>query len=585
VTDSERDIERLRKLLLEYIEEREATEDALRIREAALRESEARYRSLIQRAAYGIFRASLTGQFVDVNPALVTMLGYDSATALLAADMARDIFYEPSDELRIIRDAVEGRVTGWTEVKWRRRDGAPVLVRLTMQVVRDADGAAVAVEGITEDISERSRREELLRRSERMASLGHMLAGVAHELNNPLAAVCGFAQLLLKQNLQPDEHAAVETMNHEALRAAKIVRDLLTFSRRQEFERREPVDLNEVVRYIVDAQRYQIDTRGITFRMELAANLPRVLAQASQLEQVVLNLVVNARQALEKVIDETSAEEASRGASAHPLLLTVRTARGDGVVTLEVSDTGPGIREEHRARIWDPFWTTKEEGEGTGLGLSVVHGIVAGYGGTIDVETELGAGTRFVVTLPTGGAATATDVPVPDERSQSSHPPTAEKPATGDSGSRDSGGRAGDRTGRAPIPLDVLVVDDEVSILSFVQRYLARRGHAVITATDGEAALRLAEQTPFDVVICDLRMPGIGGAEVIRRLRALPTGRHARVVISSGDTAVQMTSSGGVGSSPDFADLGISAIVEKPYEIELLRRAVETAAEADDNGG
>lgn len=584
MTDPEQDIERLRKLLLDYIEEREATEDALRARETALRESEARYRSLIQRAAYGIFRASLTGQFVDVNPALVTMLGYDSANALLAADMARDIFYEPSDELRIIRDAVEGRVTGWTEVKWRRRNGAPVLVRLTMQVVRDADGAPVAVEGITEDISERARREELLRRSERMASLGHMLAGVAHELNNPLAAVCGFAQLLLKQPLQPDERGAIETMNHEALRAAKIVRDLLTFSRRQEFERRELVDLNEVVRYIVDAQRYQIDTRGITFRMELAANPPRVLAQASQLEQVVLNLVVNGRQALEKVINETSAQEASRGTTMRPLLLTVRTGSGDGVVTLEVHDTGPGIREEHRARIWDPFWTTKEEGEGTGLGLSVVHGIVAAYGGTIDVETELGTGTRFIVTLPAAGAP-ATAMPSSHEPSDSLRPKTPEGSTAAQSSSRQSGGRTGDRTGRAPIPLDVLVVDDEVSILSFVQRYLARRGHAVITATNGEAALRLAEQTPFDVVICDLRMPGIGGAEVIRRLRAFPTCRHARVVISSGDTAVHMSSGGGLGNAPDFADLDIAAIVEKPYEIELLRQAVEAAAGAEDSGG
>lgn len=584
MTAPEQDIERLRKLLLEYIEEREATEDALRARETALRESEARYRSLIQRAAYGIFRASLTGQFVDVNPALVTMLGYDSADALLAVDMARDIFYEPSDELRIIRDAVEGRVTGWTEVKWRRRDGAPVLVRLTMQVVRDGDGVPVAVEGITEDISERARREELLRRSERMASLGHMLAGVAHELNNPLAAVCGFAQLLLKQPLEPDERAAIETMNHEALRAAKIVRDLLTFSRRQQFERRELVDLNEVVRYIVDAQRYQIDTRGITFRMELATSLPRVLAQASQLEQVVLNLVVNGRQALEKVIDETSAQEASRGDSMRPLLLTVRTGRGEGVVTLEVRDTGSGIREEHRARIWDPFWTTKEEGEGTGLGLSVVHGIVAGYGGTIDVETELGTGTRFIVTLPAAGATPATAIPTSDEPSDSPRPKTPEGSPVPEPGGRQSGSRTVDRTGRAPVPLDVLVVDDEVSILSFVQRYLARRGHAVVTATDGEAALRLAEQTPFDVVICDLRMPGIGGAEVIRRLRAFPTCRHARVVISSGDTAVQI-SSHGLGNTPDFADLGIAAIVEKPYEIELLRQAVETAAGAEDNGG
>lgn len=561
LAELEHDIERLRALLLQYIDEREATEDVLRASEAALRESEARYRTLIQRAAYGIYRASLDGRFLDVNPALVTMLGYDTPEDLIGADMGSEIYYDPADRARVIRDAVEGRFTGWSEVKWRRRDGAPVLVRLTMQVVRDADGAAIAVEGITEDVTERARREELLRRSERMASLGHMLAGVAHELNNPLAAICGFAQLLLRQPLPPEEHAAIETMNHEALRAAKIVRDLLTFSRRQEAERRELVDLNDVVRYIADAQRYQIETRGITSQLSLAPNLPRVLAQASQLEQVVLNLVANARQALEKVMDETSAEEAGR--ATRPRAISIRTATGDGTVKLEVADTGPGIPEEHLAKIWDPFWTTKEEGEGTGLGLSVVHGIVTGYGGTIVVDTEVGVGTRFTVTLPTAGATPAVampadGVPASARRTPGGSPAVAAGPA--------------ERSGRAAVPLDVLVIDDEVSILSFVQRYLSRRGHAVITATDGESALRLAEQTSFDVVICDMRMPGIDGTEVIRRLRTTSACQQARIILSTGDGI------GALGGPRELTELGIAAIVEKPYEIEVLRQAVEVPA-------
>jgi PAS domain S-box-containing protein len=394
----EQDVTRLRRLLRDYDEARETTQDVLRASEQRYRDSEDRYRTLIQRAAYGIFRATLDGRFLDVNPALVRTLGYPTADALLTTD-ARSIHYDGADQARLLAQAAAGELPGWTEVRWRRRDGAPILIRLTMQVVRDADGAPIALEGITEDVTDRARNDELLRRSERMASLGHMLAGVAHELNNPLAAISGFAQLMLNQALSDEDRSAVETINHEAQRAAKIVRDLLAFSRRQEEQRRERVDLNDVVRYILDAQRYQIETRGIRRELSLAAGLPPVLAQASQLEQVVLNLVVNARQALEESIDAFVVEPPAEQSNARPLI-TIRTAVAGAFITLEVADNGPGIREEHRGRIWDPFWTTKDEGRGTGLGLPVVYGIVTTYGGTIEMETELGAGTRFLVRLP-----------------------------------------------------------------------------------------------------------------------------------------------------------------------------------------
>jgi PAS domain S-box-containing protein len=387
----QRDIGALREILLEYIQARENAEDELRA-------SEVRYRALILRAAYGIFQATLDGRFLEVNPALVRMLGHASADTLLALP-AGSVYYDRADDQRVIAQALAGELRAGTEVRWRRQDGAPVLIRLTMQVVRDGVGAPVALEGMAEDVTERARQEEMLRRSERMASLGSMLAGVAHELNNPLAAIGGFAQLLLREQMSDDDRSAIETIYHESQRAAKIVRDLLAFSRRQEQERRERVDLNEIIRYIIDAQRYQIETQGIRRELALEAGLPPVLAQPSQLEQVVLNLVVNARQALESTTDRRAAEQRA-GHEAPPPVIAVRTSSTGGIVVLEIEDNGPGIPPEHRSRIWDPFWTTKDEGEGTGLGLAVVHGIVSGYGGTIDVETEVGEGTRFIVKLP-----------------------------------------------------------------------------------------------------------------------------------------------------------------------------------------
>ncbi len=571
----ERDLNSLREILLDYMTAREEAEDEMRA-------TEDRYRALVHRAASGIFRAALDGRFTDVNPALVHTLGHPSAASLLA-EPAGAVYYDPADHQRILGVALRDEHRGWTEVRWRRHDGAPILVRLSLQVVKDGRGNAIALEGMTEDITDRARQEELLRRSERMASLGHMLAGVAHELNNPLAAIGGFAQLMLRQSLSDEDRSGLETINHEAQRAARIVRDLLAFSRRHEHERREAVDLNEVVRYILDAQRYQIETRGIRRTLSLAAALPPVMAQASQLEQVVLNLVVNARQALEQAIDESSATHGSASPAAPAI--TIRTATHGGIVALEVEDNGPGIPEEYRTRIWDPFWTSKEEGEGTGLGLAVVHGIVTTYGGTIDLETQVGVGTRFIVRLPAAIAREQT-VPVPPPASKGgfSHATTPSTPASragvvaplAAGTPRSSTHRVAGPVARpasvshAAVPLRILVVDDEKAILEVLDRYFSARGHAVTTTPNGMRAIELAHQQSFDIVICDLRMPGLDGGEVIRRLRALPRCQATRYIVSTGDSTAL---------SDDFAEAAhVTTVLVKPYEIDALRQAVEQPA-------
>ena len=566
----ERDLSALREILLDYMTAREEAEDEMRA-------TEDRYRALVHRAASGIFRAALDGRFTDVNPALVRTLGHPSGASLLA-EPAGAVYYDPADHQRILGAALRDEHRGWTEVRWRRHDGAPILVRLSLQVVKDARGNAIALEGMTEDITDRARQEELLRRSERMASLGHMLAGVAHELNNPLAAIGGFAQLMLRQTLSDEDRSGLETINHEAQRAARIVRDLLAFSRRHEHERREAVDLNEVVRYILDAQRYQIETRGIRRTLSLAAALPPVMAQASQLEQVVLNLVVNARQALEQAIDEPDAAHGAVSPAAPAI--TIRTASHEGGVTLEVEDNGPGIPEEYRARIWDPFWTSKEEGEGTGLGLAVVHGIVTGYGGTIDLETEVGVGSRFVVRLPAANAreqAASAPTVTPAATVGFSSAVTLTSglgaPAVPAAAPRISTHRAvgsAERpkgVSRAAVPLRILVVDDEKAILELLDRYFSARGHTVTTTPNGTRAIELAHQQSFDIVICDLRMPGLDGSAVIRQLRALPRCQTTRYIVSTGDSAAL---------PGDFAEAApLTTVLVKPYEIDQLRQAVE----------
>ncbi|HEX6053644.1 MAG TPA: ATP-binding protein, partial [Gemmatimonadaceae bacterium] len=510
--------------------------------EEALRQSEERMTALIDRAAYGIFRSTPAGRFLDVNPALVSMLGFDSAPELMAIDIGRDLYADPDERDRILAAIDSGTHPEWFDATWRRKDGTPIVVRLSSRAARGADGDVMWYEAIAENVTERLRREAVVRRAERMASLGHTLAGVAHELNNPLAAISGFAQILLKTNLPKDDRSAIDTIHREAKRAAKIVKDLLTFARRQESLERHRVDVNDIVRYIADTQRYAMETHGVLCELALSDAPAVVAADAAQLEQVVLNLLVNARQALEAMATSVGAGRAGVVTARTPMIVIRTSVRGD-TVGLEISDNGPGIPARELPRIWDPFWTTKEEGEGTGLGLSVVHGIVTGHGGSIDVETRVGAGTTFAISLPAFGSADGALATV----------------------ETDSVAPASQRADR---PLDILVVDDEQVIVGLLVRYFSSRGHAVVPAYEGGQALRLAERSSFDVVICDLRMPGMDGAEVIRRLQALPTCASARFVLSTGDTATPAV-------RERIDGLTLSAVVDKPYEVEALRRIVE----------
>jgi two-component system, cell cycle sensor histidine kinase and response regulator CckA len=266
-----------------------------------------------------------------------------------------------------------------------------------------------------------------------------------------------------------------------------------------------------------------------------------VQGDTGRLEQVMLNLVVNARQALEAMRGERAMVEAS-------LALRITTeVEGDAFVLVKVSDNGAGISPSLLGRIWDPFFTTKEEGVGTGLGLSVVHSIVTEHGGVVDVHSELGRGTEFIVRLPMVGA--------PED--------AEELRITGE----DAVPAGADQTpiGRA---LDILVVDDEAAIISFLTRFLTSRGHAVVGASDGMHALRIAEQFTFDVVVCDLHMPEMDGVELIRRMRMLPSCMATRYVLSSGD---------GPGSPMmgRAEALGVDGLLAKPYTIDQLVALVE----------
>jgi PAS domain S-box-containing protein len=489
----------------------------------ALTNSEQRYALLIERVGYGVYRSTPDGRFLEANSVLAAMLGYASAEDLLSLDIARDLYLDP-DERGRLRERPSGEgFPEWVGTRWKRRDGSAITVRLLVRRLFDSDGELIGYDGIVEDVTERQRHDELLRRSERMASLGTTLAGVAHELNNPLAAIMGFAQLLLKKPWPSEDRAALETINHEAIRSATIVKDLLALTRKRDVDRRVATDVNDIVGYIARTRRYALETAGIGYVVELQPALPLVHGDRAQLEQVVLNLLTNAEQALHDAADAH--------APLRPPRIAVRTRHERNEVVIDVEDNGPGIPESLQSKIWDPFWTTKPEGEGTGLGLAVVHSIIVDHGGSISLETGMQAGARFIVRLP---VAAESILPAPSVQ--------------------------------ASRPLDVLIVDPGASDLMFVERFLAARGHAVINAGSGDLAVRLAEQTTFDAVVCDARLVDRDGTPVAAVLRAMSGCIGARFVLSvSTELDAQVVP----------ADIAGAALVARPYDIEELRRLIE----------
>ncbi len=501
-------------------------------------------RAFLDRAVNGIYRSTVDGRFLYVNPALVKILGYPSAEELCGIDIAMQLYAEPSEREVLVRRSREGRMGGWAHIRWKTRDGSIIVVRVVVNAVMDEKDEIRFFEGSVEDVTESLRREEILRRNERMASLGTMLAGVAHELNNPLAAISGFAQIMLRgDSLSEDDRSAVDTINHEANRAARIVRDLQTFARERSYLHREEVDLNDVISYVLASQRYRMDTHGIRREVALAPALPPVRAERAHVEQILINLIANASQALESITDAPATRKNEPGGRVPPTI-SVRTLLQGSDVIMEVQDNGPGISPENLPRIFDPFFTTRAEGEGTGLGLAVVHGIVNSYAGTLEVQSEEGQGSLFRVTFPI----------MVDDSHSAAEMTTDEARATS--------------TVHPLQVLEILVVEDELAIRRLLTRYFEGRGHAVTMAEDGTAALRAAEQLAFDVVICDLRLPGIDGFEVLRRLRELPTGAKSRCILMSGANA-------NAPAGPMRDALRLSAIIDKPFEIEQLRKAVE----------
>jgi two-component system NtrC family sensor kinase len=324
-----------------------------------------------------------------------------------------------------------------------------------------------------------------------MSAIGQLVSGVAHELNNPLAGISAFAQLLLSEKrFPPDQRTAAEMIYAEARRASRIVQNLLTFARQHKPERT-PTSVNQVLDDTLELRGYELRVRGIDVQRDYDEQSPETMADAHQLQQVFLNLITNAEQAMER-------------AERDQQRLAIRTHRIGDIIRIEVEDTGPGIPPNLLERIFNPFFTTKPTGSGTGLGLSISLGIVREHEGRIWAENATQGGARFVIELPIVA-------PRPTGEFQSS-------PATH---------LVADR-------LHVLVVDDEASVRVALQRYLSGRGHEVETTASGREALARMREDAFDAVIIDMRMPDVSGEQLFGELKARDPSYAERVIFTTG---------------------------------------------------
>jgi PAS domain S-box-containing protein len=506
---------------------------ALRSAQEGLRRSESNFRSLVTNAPYGISRCDSRGHLVDVNPALVTSLAYESAADLIGRNLST--LYADGQQWFVLADHLRTRAEfkGVT-AEWTRKDGSTTAVRLSGRAISD-ESNNVTFEIFTEDVTERRALEQQLRQSQKMEAIGRLAGGIAHDFNNLLMVISGYSEFLLER-LGPDPalRGPAKEISSAAERATSLTRQLLAFSRKQMLTPK-VIDLNAVV-----TENLKMLTRLIGEDIDLVMipgmELHPVKADPGQIEQVILNLAVNARDAMPqggKLTIETSNVTLDESYAR----LHAPVQPGDYTM-LAITDTGVGMDGETQSRIFEPFFTTKGL-KGTGLGLSTVYGIVKQSGGYIWVYSEAGKGTSFKIYLP---HVTADEVAV------------VEKPAV------------------APVPVPeapretILVVEDEVNLRRLTRQFLDNQGYTVVEAADGAAAVQIcvAHQGTIHLLLTDVIMPGMNGRELAQRVSEIRP--NMKVLYMSGYTENAIGHNGTL-------DAGIT-LLQKPFTLHALKAKV-----------
>ena len=524
----------------------ERTEQLMRANEELIqemmerREAEEKYLILFEESKDAVFITTPEGRFLDLNPAGVELFGYSSREEIFNIDIACDIYIYPEDRKKyeeLIQK--QGHVKDF-ELQCERKDGKRITVLETATAVRNKKGKIIAYQGIIRDITEKMELERQLFQSQKMESIGLLAGGIAHDLNNVLAPITMAVQLL-KERLPDDQSKRlIETLRSNVNRGADIVRQVLTFARGVETEL-STLHIKELIEEITSITQHTFP-KTIEIVVEIADDLQTIKGNATQLHQVLLNLCVNARDAMSeggrlsiKAENFTVSEEyACKFHDAKPMQY----------VKISVIDNGTGMPPHILDRIFEPFFTTKETGKGTGLGLSVMHSIVKSHSGFIDVQSEVGKGSNFMIYLPRGITVT-----------------TQQK---------------ADKTEEIPRGNNelVLIIDDEESMRILSKEILENYHYRAITAKDGREALTIyAElQSEIKVIVTDMMMPEMDGPATIQAIRAI--NHEVPIIAMSGLATDEQNISSDVREN-------IQASIAKPFSVGTLLRTIDRVIQGE----
>jgi two-component system, cell cycle sensor histidine kinase and response regulator CckA len=512
----------------------------LQAAEEKLRRTEHRYRTLIESIPDIIYTLELDGSLSYISPRWKTILGHEESEVLGRFFIE---FAPPEDHhflVRVFKD-VRNHKKNVENVHWHylKKDGTRRFFLGSAAPLYDEEGRVTGMIGMARDVTVHKRVEEQLLQSQKMESIGNLAGGIAHGFNNLLGGILGYATFVKRKLSTRDKiYQSIEAIERSAQRATELTKQLLGFARRGKYQVR-PIDCNALIQEIVLILQRTIDPR-IAIEVDPDPRLSLIEGDEAQVQQALMNICLNARDAMPEggTLKIASRNQRMVPDQASPL----RGMKEGSYIRLTLADTGTGMSPEVRNRIFEPFFTTKAKGQGTGLGLSMVYGIIQNHGGMIEVQSHAGTGSTFTVFLPAVASAALNGEeisPVPDIHQ-------------------------GQET--------VLLVDDEEIIRGLGIDILEDRGYRVFSASEGREAVRIYRERfrEIDLVILDVMMPGIGGKETYRRLRAINP--QVKVLLSSG-----YSTNGEVG---EILKLGVSGFVQKPYREEELAAKVRKVLDA-----
>jgi PAS domain S-box-containing protein len=513
-------------------EELKAINEELQATEEELQHSQERLERMFESATDGIVVTTLDGTVLKVNERAAQMIGYTSEDELLGKSCFDCV--APGDHQKMAKNmqkVIKEGLIKRQEYTLRKADGTEFPAELSTNIIKDASGNAIGLITIARDITERRQAEERedqlqqeLNLASRLASIGQLAAGVAHEINNPLTGVIGFSHLMLSRDIPDDMKQDLQVIHSEAQRVAKIVENLLVFAHQRKTGR-EYVNINDIITRVLELRAYEMKVNNIEVEKQLDPELPLTVADAGQFQQVFLNIVLNAEYFMTKANNKGQ--------------LVVKTEKTNGNIRISFTDDGTGIIPENLDKIFNPFFTTKEVGKGTGLGLSICHGIITQHQGRIYAQSQPGKGATFVIELP-----------IVAEPVQAGKAKVTKKEP------------------QKPRMAKILVVDDEKAILTFLSRLLTEWGHSVETINNADTALEKLRAERYSLVLLDIKLPGMSGIELYHHIEEIAPALARRVMFITGDIME--------GATRSFLEKTGAPYITKPLDIEVLKKTINS---------